>query len=225
MIGATVRSVRSARARMRLARDRTIGESCRSRRPALACLRAPMQPGREVVQNLAKVGVVGSNPTPAPFGLTFAIPVLVPLGPGGFANLNDNENHLRATGRPPDRQPWRRSGSFPQRFPWRINYWKGIGDGLLGLLTASFRPVTAGIRGRTRGNAAGELGDVVGDHGTLRMEPLRVGGEPWGIRRMREASTSRAVATSSGVTADCPPIPASTCHPWGHARIPSSVRP
>jgi len=136
-----------------------------------------MQPGREVVQNLAKVGVVGSNPTPAPFGLTFAIPVLVPLGPGGFANLNDNENHLRATGRPPDRQPWRRSGSFPQRFPWRINYWKGIGDGLLGLLTASFRPVTAGIRGRTRGNAAGELGDVVGDHGTLRMEPLRVGGE------------------------------------------------
>jgi len=102
-----------------------------------------MQPGREVVQNLAKVGVVGSNPTPAPFGLTFAIPVLVPLGPGGFANLNDNENHLRATGRPPDRQPWRGSGSFRQRFPWPINYWKGFGDGLLGLLTASFGLVTA----------------------------------------------------------------------------------
>ena len=61
----------------------------------------------------------------------------VPLPPGGFANLNDNENHLRATGRPPDRQPWRRSGSFSQRFPWLINYWKRFGAGLLGLLTAS----------------------------------------------------------------------------------------
>ena len=161
-----------------------------------------MQPGREVVQNLAKVGVVGSNPTPAPFGLTFAIPVLVPLGPGGFANLNDNENHLRATGRPPDRQPWRRSGSFPQRFPWRINYWKGIGDGLLGLLTASFRPVTAGIRGRTRGNAAGELGDVVGDHGTLRMEPLRIGGERRGIRRASPVESCGDVL--GGVTAYSP---------------------
>ncbi len=51
---------------------------------------------------------------------------------------------------------------------------------------------------------ASELSEVVGDLGTLRMEPLRVGGEPRGIRRTREASTSSAVATSSGVTADCP---------------------
>jgi len=54
-----------------------------------------------------------------------------------------------------------------------------------------------------RRNAAGKVGKVVSDLGALRMEPLRVGGERWGIRRTREASTSSSAATSSAVTADC----------------------
>ncbi len=51
--------------------------------------------------------------------------------------------------------------------------------------------------------APGKLSEVVGDHGTLRMEPLQVGGERRGIRR---ASPRRELwrRPRRGVTADCP---------------------
>ena len=71
-----------------------------------------------------------------------------PLPPGNFANLNDNENHLRATSGPPDRQPWRGSGSFPLYPPLGLNYWKGFGDGPFTALRAS-SPVVHQRRRRT----------------------------------------------------------------------------
>jgi len=55
----------------------------------------------------------------------------------------------------------------------------------------------AGASGSRR-DAPGKLGEVVGDHGTLRMEPLRVGGERRGMRRTRQPSTSRAVGPPRG---------------------------
>ena len=54
------------------------------------------------------------------------------------------------------------------------------------------------VRLASRRDAPGKLGEVVGDHGTLRMEPLRVGGERRGIRRTRELGTPRTVATVPG---------------------------
>ncbi len=42
------------------------------------------------------------------------------------------------------------------------------------------------VRLASRRDAPGKLGEIVGDHGTLRMEPLRVGGE-----RRRHAAHAR----------------------------------